>query len=65
MNDCIAIRSQSAHKKKYIPPVLRMIILELEDGISAGSALVRPGYESSIIEEEWETGNDIEGEFAW
>ncbi len=41
-------------KKKYIPPTITKQIIELECGICAGSAIVRPQNSNQQILEEWD-----------
>lgn len=40
--------------KKYTPPVIRFLELELESGICAGSATVKPHNTYNQVIEEWD-----------
>lgn len=37
------IQNNKASKQEYIPPVLEVIFIEMEQGIAAGSASLDPG----------------------
>lgn len=41
-------------KKKYTRPTISKLIIELESGICAGSAIVRPQNSNQQILEEWD-----------
>lgn len=52
-------------KGTYISPKITLHIIELENGIAVGSAEVRTTNTKGIIDEEWETGSDINGTYGW
>ena len=50
------------NKRHYISPALRLNIIELEQGIAAGSAIVRPTNTNDEVMEEWTIGETIYSE---
>lgn len=46
------------NKKKYIPPTLEVISIEMEQGIAAGSATLNPGDSNSLNTPQVEELND-------
>jgi len=55
----------SGEKAAYISPKITLHLIELENGIAVGSAEVRTTNSKGIIEDEWETGSDINGTYGW
>lgn len=53
-------------KKVYQTPNMKVIIVEMEQGIAASSANVEPGNgDSGTVKHEWEVGDDASKEFSW
>ncbi|AIL45509.1 hypothetical protein BD94_1734 [Elizabethkingia anophelis NUHP1] len=52
------------HGKKhvYIPPVFEIVLVEMEAGISATSALVKP---DTTVQTDWEGTDTQTGEIIW
>jgi len=51
-------------KQTYKSPKIELFIIELEEGICSGSALVKPQNDSDVTTE-WETGTDQNLTFSW
>lgn len=60
-------RKLSTPQKKgdYESPSLTTIVLQMEQGIAAGSAAVVLSNETGEVLEEWEIGTDREGDVPW
>lgn len=54
-----------SYKKHYQPPKLDNILVEIEEGIAAASAIVVVKEETGTILEEWDTGTDREKDVNW
>ncbi|WP_337085727.1 hypothetical protein [Elizabethkingia anophelis] len=52
-------------KKNYIPPLLNIVTIEMEEGIAAGSGTTLPSSSNGQIREEWETAPDEDRPFEW
>lgn len=52
------MKKTKTQKKEYVPPKVSVILIEMEQGIAAGSARVTPVSATSQVEQEWETGTD-------
>jgi len=52
-------------KRNYIPPQVELIVLEMECGIAAGSAVTRPDNSSGEVKHEWVVGEDIQQDLPW
>lgn len=48
-------------KREYVAPEIWVDVIQLEDGICAGSAVTRP--KEGAIKQEWEQAPDVEKEF--
>ncbi|MCT4074670.1 hypothetical protein PF438_09525 [Elizabethkingia meningoseptica] len=55
-------KEQNLSKKEYIPPKIEVVLIEMEEGIAAGSAQAIP--QQSTTTETWETEN-IDGTLDW
>ncbi|HFK5526081.1 TPA: hypothetical protein ACGZ99_000108 [Elizabethkingia anophelis] len=53
------------NKKNYIPPLLNIVTIEMEEGIASGSATTLPSSSNGQIREEWETAPDEDRPFEW
>ncbi|HAT3994293.1 TPA: hypothetical protein I9Y78_003370 [Elizabethkingia anophelis] len=51
-------------KKEYIPPKIECVLVNMEEGIASGSAVVKPTNKDSEISEGWET-DDQTGGIIW
>ncbi|PUB30749.1 hypothetical protein C8J95_10567 [Elizabethkingia sp. YR214] len=55
-------------KKEYVPPVVEVLLLEIEEGFAAGSP-VQPGGGSGVSEVDWVDGGtevkDPDGSGEW
>jgi hypothetical protein len=60
-------RSTSNKKKRitYVSPKLKLIMLQMEQDIAAGSAAVVSSNTNGQVLETWETGTDREGDIPW
>lgn len=52
-------------KRAYIAPTLEVTIIEMEQGIAAGSATVKPGNLSGTVSHEWETDPERDEGIDW
>lgn len=52
-------------KRAYAPPSVQSFIIEMEQGIAAGSAAVVPPNSSAEILEEWDLGTDRGQNVNW
>jgi|GEM_PF-240353 len=52
-------------KRPYVAPAISIMLIELEQGIAAGSAKTVPNPETTEISLEWETGEDKQGGLSW
>lgn len=52
-------------KRAYITPTLEVTIIEMEQGIAAGSATVKPGNLSGTVSHEWETDPERDEGIDW
>ncbi|HIB8181753.1 TPA: hypothetical protein ACWX1I_003164 [Elizabethkingia anophelis] len=52
-------------KQEYIPPVLDVIWIEMEQGIAAGSAKTSPTDIKNEIKEDWEDGSNVDRTMDW
>lgn len=52
-------------KRKYESPRIEVLLLEMEQGIAAGSANVGSKAPSDDMIQEWETGDDRETTTGW
>ncbi|MDV4102676.1 hypothetical protein CMT19_16680 [Elizabethkingia anophelis] len=52
-------------KKKYQSPTLTIEFIEMEEGISAGSATTSPTNSGGDLVEEWETSDNDERSMDW
>ena len=53
------------NRRSYESPKLEVMILQMEQGIAAGSAAVISSNISGEVLEEWEIGTDREGDIPW
>ncbi|WP_407500697.1 hypothetical protein [Elizabethkingia anophelis] len=51
-------KKTKTQKKEYVPPKVKVTLIEMEQGIAAGSARVTPVSAGGQVEQEWETGTD-------
>ncbi|UZJ65743.1 hypothetical protein OKW96_06055 [Sphingobacterium sp. KU25419] len=60
-------RKPSTPQKKvdYESPSLTVTVLQMEQGIAAGSAAVVSSNTTGEVLEEWEIGADREGDIPW
>lgn len=49
----------------YISPEISVEVLQCESSIATGSATVTPLNNSSSVQEEWETEEDVVGSQTW
>ncbi|GHE39520.1 hypothetical protein [Sphingobacterium griseoflavum] len=52
-------------KLEYMPPVIQLEIIDLEEGFAAGSAIVRPVDNNGHVTVEWETDSDESKTINW
>ncbi|MCL1669623.1 hypothetical protein M2T82_16280 [Elizabethkingia ursingii] len=52
-------------KKKYTSPCINVIIVEMENGISAGSATISPTNISGQVQEDWTDGTPETKDTPW
>ncbi|WP_244892989.1 MULTISPECIES: hypothetical protein [Elizabethkingia] len=52
-------------KKEYLPPSIEVDVIELEQGIAAGSAVVVPTTVNGDVSQEWDTDTDTTGTYNW
>ncbi len=52
-------------KKPYIPPVIYLEFVRMEQALVAGSANVVPTNADGQVKQEWEVGEDIQRDLAW
>ncbi|AQX05382.1 hypothetical protein BAX97_14740 [Elizabethkingia meningoseptica] len=52
-------------KKNYLPPQISIVEIEMEDCISAASAIVVPTNVSNQVQEDWTTGTDVTNDTPW
>ena len=52
-------------KQHYIPPSIDVFRIEMEQGIAAGSASVRPVDVNGNISHEWDTDSEIDEGIDW
>nr|WP_199162685.1 hypothetical protein [Elizabethkingia sp. ASV34] len=45
--------------------MLESFLLEMEQGISAGSANIYPGTNTGEVKDEWEEADDVSGDVIW
>jgi len=50
---------------KYVAPQLKIEEVEMEQGIAAGSAAVKPGNNSNEVKDQWDTGADSNTNLDW
>ncbi|MEI2273080.1 hypothetical protein OHD16_13095 [Sphingobacterium sp. ML3W] len=50
---------------KYVSPQLNVEEVEMEQGIAAGSAAVKPGSSSNEVKSQWDTGSDSNSNVEW
>ncbi|UZJ65584.1 hypothetical protein OKW96_05185 [Sphingobacterium sp. KU25419] len=59
-------KNNDSSKKLYQAPNMKVIVVEMEQGIAASSANVAPGDgNSGTVKHEWEVGSDASKEFSW
>lgn len=51
--------------KYYSTPEISIELIRLEHSIAAGSAVVTPLNNNSVVRQEWETADDVVGNQAW
>jgi len=52
-------------KKKYISPSIQMVVIEQEEGIAVGSAIVRTYDNEENIYESWNGESSRNDQFIW
>jgi hypothetical protein len=52
-------------RKNYVPPTLSLSLIEMENGIAAGSAKVIPPDSGGKVQEEWQNGTDDNRTIDW
>lgn len=52
-------------KKKYLPPLMIVEMVEMENSIAAGSAKINPTDSNGELTSEWENQSDIELAKEW
>ncbi|HFK5593101.1 hypothetical protein [Elizabethkingia anophelis] len=52
-------------KREYASPEIIISLVEMEQGIAAGSATIIPDSSTNEIKYEWEDGTDTTGEIIW
>ncbi len=52
-------------RKNYVPPTLSLSLIEMENGIAAGSAKVIPPDNGGKVQEEWQNGTDDNRTIDW
>ncbi|WP_407481018.1 hypothetical protein [Elizabethkingia meningoseptica] len=52
-------------KQGYSSPVLHVLLIEMEEGIAAGSARVSPTNTTGEVKEEWIIGDDDNRTIEW
>lgn len=57
--------SKDQKRKIYDSPKLELIMLQMEEGIAAGSARVVLTDQTGDVIEEWETGTDRTNDINW
>ncbi|AQX48491.1 hypothetical protein ATB99_09070 [Elizabethkingia meningoseptica] len=53
------------HKEEYVSPELDVALMEMEQGIAAGSARVNPANGQNEVKEEWTVGDDDNRTIEW
>jgi hypothetical protein len=56
---------KTAVKRPYVAPAISVMMIELEQGIAAGSAKTVPDVETTGVSLEWETGTDKQADLTW
>lgn len=56
---------KTSAKRSYVSPKVSAMVIELEYGIAAQSAITVPHPERTQISLEWETGIDKQTDFTW
>ncbi|OPC04876.1 hypothetical protein BAS09_04100 [Elizabethkingia ursingii] len=65
MKKKLAHLQESSLKKEYLPPSIEVDVIELEQGIAAGSAVVVPTTVNGDVSQEWDTDTDTTGTYNW
>jgi hypothetical protein len=52
-------------KKNYVPPRIEIIVVQLENSLSASSATISPGTNNGEIKEQWGSESDKNWEVEW
>ena len=52
-------------KSEYVSPDIRVFVVEMEQGIAAGSARVVPPNNGGVVQEEWIQGDDDNRTIEW
>ncbi|PUB26354.1 hypothetical protein C8J95_11137 [Elizabethkingia sp. YR214] len=52
-------------KQEYITPRVSLLLMEMEQGIAAGSARVLPSNSGGQVQEEWTTDPDDNRTIEW
>ncbi|WP_185114050.1 hypothetical protein, partial [Elizabethkingia anophelis] len=52
-------------KQEYFAPVVEVLLLEMEQGVAAGSAKVLPPNSGGAVQEEWIQGDDDNRTIEW
>lgn len=52
-------------KKVYVAPEIRVSLIELEESIALGSAMVQPQNSAGQVKEEWNDGPAVSQGFTW
>jgi len=60
-----SLELQFTKKKNYVTPRLEVSFLQMEEGIAAGSAIVKPVNETSEMLEEWQVEPDRNKDLSW
>lgn len=56
---------KNKEKRVYVAPITTLDIIEMEQGIAAQSALVRPESKTGTITTQWDEEADVNFEFKW
>ena len=51
--------------KTYISPAMEVQYIYIEQSIAANSATVTPVNSSNQVQQEWETGDDVNRDLLW
>ena len=52
--------------KKYMPPIIQVYVIQLEQGLAIESTRLLPGNSSDEIKvDDWTPGSDINGDYQW